>query len=140
MGASSRWPLETHFHGSFRFRWPRETHFHGSFRFRMPPEISSHGSFRFRWLPVTHFQAELPENCIFQNRAAVVSQLTGAHKRFRLDGLFLWELSFRWHLDIHFHRSFCPIFQPKVPPQANGPKVISYVRQNAQIEKEKIMY
>ena len=59
------------------------------------------------------------------------------HGSFRLDGLFPWELSFRWHLDIHFHRSFCPIFQPKVAPQANGPKVISYVRQNAKFEKGK---
>ena len=67
------------FHGSFRFRWPWETHFHGSFRFRRPLVTNFHRTFRFRWLPETHFQAELPEDCIFQNGAPVLSELTGAH-------------------------------------------------------------
>ena len=77
----------------------------------MPREINFHGSFRFRWLPETHFQAELPENCVFQNRAPVLSQLTGAHNGLlnkSSSGLATdhraEELPWFWPLGIRFER------------------------------------
>ena len=75
MGASSRWPLETHFHGSFRFRWPPETHFLGSFRFRWPPETHFQAEL---WSPTQYFLSRAPGEIVFHGLSFGITRTLSA--------------------------------------------------------------